>query len=106
MSAIKFSLTSSQDKDLDDLTKTEKQMEEEEPEDDDVSGLKSMSPLRLSMFILSILVSILACCVFMWVIPCDLATCSAATSHDIRSTNVSMENVTTHIITATMLPVT
>ena len=55
-----------------------------EPEDDDVSGLKSMSPLRLSMFILSILVSILACCVFMWVIPCDLATCSAATSHDIR----------------------
>jgi len=106
MSAIKFSLTSSQDKDLDDLTKTEKQMEEEEPEDDDVSGLKSMSPLRLSMFILSILVSILACCVFMWVIPCDLATCSAATSHDIRSTNVSMENVTTHIITTTMLPVT
>jgi len=77
-----------------------------EPEDDDVSGLKSMSPLRLSMFILSILVSILACCVFMWVIPCDLATCSAATSHDIRSTNVSMENVTTHIITTTMLPVT
>ena len=29
MSAIKFSLTSSQDKDLDDLTKTEKQIEEE-----------------------------------------------------------------------------
>ena len=55
-----------------------------EPDDGDVSGLKSMSPLRLSMFILSILVSILACCVFMWVIPCDLATCSAAPSHDIR----------------------
>ena len=29
MSAIKFSLTSSQDKDLDDLTKTEKQVEDE-----------------------------------------------------------------------------
>ena len=37
----------------------------------------SMSPLRLTMFLLSILASISAICVFLWAIPCDLATCSA-----------------------------
>ena len=41
------------------------------------TGLLGMSPLRLAMFLLSILVSVVTCGVFLFALPCDLATCTA-----------------------------
>ena len=46
-------------------------VKDDEPLDDG-----SMSPLRKTMFVVSILVSILSCCIFLWAIPCDMATCT------------------------------
>merc|ERR1712080_439383 len=39
-----------------------------------------MSLLRKAAFISSIVFSVLLCVVFLWVLPCDLATCSPSTN--------------------------
>lgn len=79
-------------------------------EEEDEPGLHrvfSMSPLRLTMFLLSILVSISAICVFLWAIPCDLATCSAHRSEksldDIMNTTSTMLS---EIVQSTLTPLT
>merc|ERR1711872_1002460 len=36
-----------------------------------------MSPLRKTAFVFSILFSLTLCCVFLWGLPCDMATCSS-----------------------------
>ena len=46
---------------------------EEEKEEDNSS---KMSPLRKTAFVLSILFSVTLCCVFLWGLPCDMATCA------------------------------
>jgi len=109
MSAIKFHLSTSQDKDLDD-DYPGRRAEMNENEEEDEPGLHrvfSMSPLRLTMFLLSILASISAICVFLWAIPCDLATCSAHRSEksldDIMNTTSTMLS---EIVQSTFTPLT
>lgn len=97
MSAVKFALTSGHEK-KDFLDENEKSVVEEnastknkenndENEDKSSSGLMSMSPLRKTMFLFSILVSIVSCCVFLWAIPCDMATCTAPAHMSSHSNN-------------------
>ena len=64
----------------------EKQEEEEEEE----TGSASLSPARRVVFILSILFSLALCCVFLWGLPCDLATCRAP-ARAANATNATLE---------------
>ena len=57
-----------------------KENEEEKQEDDSTK----MSPLRKTAFVFSILFSVTLCCVFLWGLPCDMATC--ATNEKIAGT--------------------
>ena len=56
-------------------TKEAEAMEKEEEEEE-----APMSLLRKAAFISSILFALLLCAVFLWGLPCDLATCVAPTS--------------------------
>ena len=46
---------------------------EEEKQEEESS---KMSPLRKTAFVFSILFSVTLCCVFLWGLPCDMATCA------------------------------
>jgi len=99
MSAVKFALTSGHEKDLDEKSVVEENASTKNEEDNEAkasSGLMSMSPLRKTMFIFSILVSIVSCCVFLWVIPCDMATCTAP-AHVSSHSNDGLNYTTTTI---------
>ena len=57
-------------------TKEAEAMEKEEEEEEEAP----MSLLRKAAFISSILFALLLCAVFLWGLPCDLATCLAPTA--------------------------
>ena len=61
-------------------TKEAEAMEKEEEEEE-----APMSLLRKAAFISSILFALLLCAVFLWGLPCDLATCVAPTSTSTNS---------------------
>merc|ERR1711942_242668 len=46
----------------------------EEKQEDETT---KMSPLRKTAFVFSILFSVTLCCVFLWGLPCDMATCAS-----------------------------
>ena len=52
----------------------EKELKEIEENEENISS--KMSPLRKTAFVISILFSVTLCCVFLWGLPCDMATCS------------------------------
>ena len=55
-----------------DLKENEEEKQEEES--------SKMSPLRKTAFVFSILFSVTLCCVFLWGLPCDMATCASKES--------------------------
>ena len=57
-------------------TKEAEAMDKEEEEEEDAP----MSLVRKAAFISSILFALLLCAVFLWGLPCDLATCIAPSS--------------------------
>ena len=65
-------------------TKEAEAMEKEEEEEE-----APMSLLRKAAFISSILFALLLCAVFLWGLPCDLATCVAPTSTNSTETFTS-----------------
>ena len=65
-------------------TKEAEAMEKEEEEEE-----APMSLLRKAAFISSILFALLLCAVFLWGLPCDLATCVAPTSTNSTQTFTS-----------------
>ena len=60
-------------------------MEKEEEEDEEAP----MSLVRKAAFISSILFSLLLCVVFLWGLPCDLATCISPTATNSTETFTS-----------------
>ena len=65
------------------VTKEAEAMEKEEEEE------APMSLVRKAAFISSILFSLLLCAVFLWGLPCDLATCIAPTTTNSTETFTS-----------------
>ena len=66
------------------VTKEAEAMEKEEEEE------APMSLVRKAAFISSILFSLLLCAVFLWGLPCDLATCRAP-ARAANATNATLE---------------
>ena len=66
-------------------TKEAEAMDKEEEEEEDAP----MSLVRKAAFISSILFALLLCAVFLWGLPCDLATCVAPTTTNTTETFTS-----------------
>ena len=67
------------------VTKEVEAMEKEEKDEEEAP----MSLVRKAAFISSILFSLLLCAVFLWGLPCDLATCMAPTATNSTETFTS-----------------
>ena len=67
-----------------DAEKDLKESEEEEQKDE----TSKMSPLRMAAFVFSILFSLTLCCVFLWGLPCDLATCARKEVGNVSTTTM------------------